>query len=180
HEQKVRQTLQEQGKQITNAEMEQYLMSKFRQAMSEEATRFYESDEDFTKVLNKLKMLFKAVTGQSQTELPEVPEHVTMDKVLTVMSETMEGINVVLETINEELQASGLDPESQEFKKQLQERYMGQVAKLRSEVQEKHGIGEELLHAAVLKYQKVESFQQQLMMLSNAHQQRLEKVGFKG
>jgi len=37
---------------------------------------------------------------------------------------------------------------------------------------------QDLLHAAVLKYQQVPAFQQSLMQISNTHRARLEKVGF--
>jgi len=159
HEQKVRVSAEKQGKEISHAEMEQYLMGQFRQAMAEveqtvykenntteeevrAATTYYEDDEEFQQTLNKLRRLFKAVTGQPQSELPEVPEEVTMEKVLLVMSETMENINVVLEKIHKELTDSGMNPDSQEFKQQMQQRYLDRVGSLRAEVQQKHGIGE--------------------------------------
>jgi len=183
------------GKQITNAEMEQYLMSQFRSAMSaveeqvyqelhtneEEvraATEFYKDDEDFKRTLNKLKTLFKAVTGQQQTELVEVPEHLTMKKTLDIMSEIMVGINEQVERIHEELTGKGLSPESDDFKKELQERYMEGVGVLRTSVHEKHEVNEDLLHAAVIKYQQDEEFQRTLLEISNKHRARLEKVGF--
>mmetsp|Transcript_15516 Transcript_15516/g.30043 ORF Transcript_15516/g.30043 Transcript_15516/m.30043 type:complete len:241 (-) Transcript_15516:1267-1989(-) len=159
HEQKVRMSAQSRGKEISHEEMEQYLMSQFRQAMAEveqtvyrennttedevrQATAFYEDDEDFNKTLNKLKRLFKAVTGQQQTQLPEVPEDFTMEKVLAIMSETMEGVNVVLETIHNELKETGLTPESNDFKSELQQRYLERVPHVRNEVHNKHGVSE--------------------------------------
>ncbi|GBG34235.1 Hypothetical Protein FCC1311_104592 [Hondaea fermentalgiana] len=194
HEQKVRMSVESRGKQISHEEMEQYLMTQFRQAMAEveqtvykenntteeevrQATKYYEDDEDFNKTLLKLKRLFKAVTGQQQTQLPEVPKEVTMEKVLQIMSETMDGVNIVLESIHKELADSGLSPESTEFKAELQQRYLDRVGRVRAEVHSKHNISE-LLHAAVIKYQQVPSFQQELMKISNTHRARLEKLGF--
>jgi len=159
HEQQVRQAAAQRGKQVTNQEMEQYLMGQFRQAMgeveqtvykdnntSEEqvrvATLYYADDEDFAKTLNKLKALFKAMTGQPNTDAVEVPEHVTMEKVLIVMSETMEGINDVLEKLHAELKEQGLSPESTEFKQQLQTLYLERVQLVRNEVHAKHNVSE--------------------------------------
>ena len=90
----------------------------------------------------------------------------------------MEGINLAVEKMHQELQDQGLQPQTQEFKVELQNRYMTVVGKLRTSVHEKYNVTEEILHAAVLKYQGVETFQVRLLEISAAHRARLQKFGF--
>jgi hypothetical protein len=91
------------GKHITNEEMEQYLMVQFKQVMGDvekkvyeehetteeevrSATEFFKDNADFQKSLNRLKNLFKSVSGQPN-DITTVPDSVSMEKTLLIMAE---------------------------------------------------------------------------------------------
>jgi len=160
-EQQVRASAAQQGKQLTQDEMEQYLLASFRQAMSEveqavyrefqtseeqvqAATEFFEDDSEFQAILNKLKNLFRAVTGQGAVQEPtvEVPDHIDQDVVLRVYGESMEGLSTVIETVHAELTESGIVPGSAEFQSALQATYVERFGVLRLEILESHSMSE--------------------------------------
>lgn len=155
----IRQNAAAQGQTITDDEMMQFFMGRFRQQMAEveqavyrehqtndeavrAATKFYEGDEEFAKTLAQLKDVFQKVTGQTPAAEVEIPEGVTKEVVLAMMQDTMVGVNVVLEAIHAELVKAGLSPQSPEYKQLLQKGYMERVAGLRDAVQQKYGLGE--------------------------------------
>ncbi len=50
------------------------------------ATEFFKNNADFQKSLNRLKNLFKSVSGQPN-EITSVPDYVSMEKTLLIMAE---------------------------------------------------------------------------------------------
>ena len=50
------------------------------------ATEFFKDNADFQKSLNRLKNLFKSVSGQPN-EITTVPDYVSMEKTLLIMAE---------------------------------------------------------------------------------------------
>merc|ERR1719297_702969 len=129
-EQKVRQESVAAGKDIPEESLDAYLMNQFEEAMkaiesqvykkyktNEEevqvATEFYSDDKEVQAVVSKLKQLFRVITGQQEQMEPtmDVPDDLTVEKMIEIMEETMEAMNVAMEETCEEVKSDDY-PES--------------------------------------------------------------------
>ena len=139
-------------------EIQRYLMARFEESMREIETQvyskfktdenavraaasYYEKDEDLVKVISTLKALYNAVMGQSQ-DLPAVPDHLTMEKLLKVLQGTMSVLRSCAESIRDQLVQEGVDlkADPQGFTAKFQPKYARAVEVERAKLLKAHGI----------------------------------------
>lgn len=196
-EQRVSQQSGGAGQVHKQQEIQRYLMARFEEAMRDietqvyskfktdeaavrEAVKYYEKDEDLIKTISTLKALYNAVMGQSQ-DLPAVPDHLTMDKLLDVLKGTMVVLRSCAEKIRDQLLKEGVDlkADPQGFTAKFQPKYARAVEAERAKLLKEHGIQKETeLQAAVVKYQNNASFQTELKKLTDFHNQKMAELGF--
>ena len=156
-EQQIRQSVQAQGKQISDQEMSGYLMNQFKQSMeavekqvytkfsTNEATveriaKHFAEEPSFKKCVTELQSLFRIFTGQSGDV--EVPAQFTLEVILDIMTETMESMTDTMEKLCKQLTEEGLTTGTPEFQQKLQTAYMKESQEVRTAVQKKHGISQ--------------------------------------
>mmetsp|Transcript_10413 Transcript_10413/g.13005 ORF Transcript_10413/g.13005 Transcript_10413/m.13005 type:complete len:287 (-) Transcript_10413:1697-2557(-) len=196
-EQRVAQQRAQRGQPPNAQEIQRYLIARFQEAMGEIETQvygkyntneeqvraavdFYEDDKELVKAVYTLKSLYNAVMGHQQ-DLPEVPEHITMQKVLQVLEGTMELLRSTAQEIRDELAGSGVDQHTspQEFSMQFQPLYAAAIEKARAKLLKDNGIEQDtVLQAAVVKYQQYEEFTVALKKLTEEHNAKMHELGF--
>lgn len=194
-EQQLKMNARQQGKEISDADLHQYLMKQFEDAMNrveqsvyqrnntteaevQQAAEVFAEDAEFKTAVETLKSLFKVFTGQtSEGDLAKVPERLDIDLVLSIMEETMDGMSDAMEESFAELKEGGMAEGSQEFNTKLQTLYTQRIAVVRADVQEKYDIKQAELHAGVIKYQSQQRFQEKMYELTKRQKERFAKLG---
>jgi len=113
-----------------------YAAHKVTEAQVEASAKFFADDADFQQALKTLKRKFALFTGQAGED---VPDHVTKDLVISVMSETMQRMTAAMEEVfnaTREVHQVGSDA----FNQTLQARYVERVGVIRSKVQKKYSL----------------------------------------
>jgi hypothetical protein len=168
-QQLVNQAAQE-GQQVDYEQFRQLMMNEFKNSMKDAETRvyahykvteaqveasatFFADDADFQQVLKTLKRKFALFTGQGGED---VPEHVTMQLVMDVMSETMTRMTAAMEEVfnqTRENHVVGTDA----FNQALQTRYVERVGVIRAKVQKKYNLDQVRVALLVLKTRSAHS-----------------------
>lgn len=157
-EQRVSEQSAGSGQMHKQQEIQRYLVARFEEAMREietqvyskfktdeaavrAATLHYEKDEDLIKTISTLKALYNAVMGQSP-DLPAVPDHLTMEKLLDVLRGTMAVLRSCAEKIRDQLVQEGVDlkKDPQGFSARFQPKYARAVEVERAKLLSEHGI----------------------------------------
>jgi len=189
-EQQILQQAQEQNQEVDQMEFRESMMSEFATAMKEVETRVYEmtgvteaeveqatnyfnDDAEFQAVLKTLRRKYALFTGQG---VEDIPDYVTMELIMDVMSETMRQMTAAMEEVFTQTK-SELTPGTDAFAQTLQQRYVEKIGVLRQKVQKKYNIDQELLQAGVIKYQSNPEFQKKMVELTTEQSEAYKKLG---
>lgn len=189
-EQKVRQESLAVGTPIPEDQLAAYLMSQFETAMKaveenvyskysckEEdiqlASEYYAEDPDVAAVVQKLKQLFAVIMGQP-LDTVEVPDDLTLEKVVEIMEETMEAMNVAMENTCAELRGQGMSSDENDFQNAVNQIYIKRAEEATSRVHEERGITRHVLQAAMIKYQQDPIFLRRMGELQAEQNERFQ------
>jgi len=189
-EQQILQKAQQENQEIDQMELRESMMSEFNAAMKEVETRVYEhmdviendveqatayfnDDADFQAVLKALRRKYSLFTGQG---VEDVPDYVTMQLIMDVMSETMTKMTAAMEEVFNQTKAE-LSPGTEAFAQTLQQRYVEKIGVLRQKVQIKYNIDQDLLQAGVIKYQNNPEFQKKMVELTTEQSEAYKRLG---
>jgi len=189
-EQQILQKAQAENQEVDQMELRESMMSEFAGAMKEVETRVYEvmgvteadvehatnyfgDDTEFQAVLKTLRRKYSLFTGQG---VEDVPDYVTMELIMDVMTETMRLMTAAMEEVFNQTRAE-LDVGSEAFAQTLQQRYVEKIGVLRQKVQKKYNIDQDLLQAGVIKYQSNPEFQRKMVELTTEQSEAYKKLG---
>ncbi|KAH9255596.1 hypothetical protein BASA81_006426 [Batrachochytrium salamandrivorans] len=189
-EQQILQRAQQNDEEIDQNELRESMMNEFFTAMKdvehrvyehvgvteidvEVATAFYSEDPDFQQVLKTLRRKYSLFTGQG---VEDVPDYVTMELIMDVMSETMTKMTSAMEEVFA-LTKAEFQPGTEQFAQTLQQRYVEKIGVLRQEVQTKYNIDQDLLQAGVIKYQNNPEFQAKMVQLTTEQSEAYKRLG---
>ena len=128
--------LQEFTMEVKEAEAAVYAKHGVTQGDVEAAAKYFHDDADFQTAVKTLKRKFALFTGQPGDD---VPEHVTMELIMAVLSETMMKMTAAMEEVyNQTKERSPVGSDA--FNAQLQSAYVERVGVIRQKVQKKFGI----------------------------------------
>jgi hypothetical protein len=102
----------------------------------EQATNYFNDDGEFQAVLKTLRRKYSLFTGQG---VEDVPDYVTMELIMDVMSETMKLMTAAMEEVFTQTK-SEFPVGSEQFAQILQQRYVEKIGVLRQKVQKKYNI----------------------------------------
>ena len=165
-EQQILQQAQQQDQEVDQMELRESMMSEFATAMKEVETRVYEAmgvteaeveqatnyfneDAEFQNVLKTLRRKYSLFTGQG---VEDVPDYVTMELIMDVMSETMKLMTAAMEEVFTQTK-SEMPVGTEAFAQTLQQRYVEKIGILRQKVQKKYNIDQ-------VSYLKTKTFHQ--------------------
>jgi len=189
-EQQILQKAQLENQEIDQMELRESMMAEFNTAMKDVETRVYEhtgvtesdvaqatayfnDDADFQAVLKALRRKYSLFTGQG---VEDVPDYVTMQLIMDVMSETMTKMTAAMEEVFNQTKGE-LNPGTEAFAQTLQQRYVEKIGVLRQKVQKKYNIDQDLLQAGVIKYQNNPEFQRKMVELTTEQSEAYKKLG---
>jgi len=189
-EQQILQKAQQDEQDVDQNELRESMMSEFTGAMKEVETRVYEhlgvteaeveqatnyfnDDADFQAVLKTLRRKYSLFTGQG---VEDVPDYVTMELIMDVMSETMQKMTAAMEEVFNQTKAE-MNVGTEAFAQTLQQRYVEKIGVLRQKVQKKYNIDQDLLQAGVIKYQNNPEFQRKMVELTTEQSEAYKKLG---
>jgi len=189
-EQQILQQAQAEDKEVDQNELRESMMAEFAGAMKEvetrvyeamgvteaeveQATNYYNDDPEFQAVLKTLRRKYSLFTGQG---VEDVPEYVTMELIMDVMSETMRLMTAAMEEVFNQTK-SELTVGTEAFAQTLQQRYVEKIGVLRQKVQKKYNIDQDLLQAGVIKYQTNPEFQRKMVELTTEQSEAYKKLG---
>lgn len=189
-EQQILQQAQQEDKEVDQNELRESMMGEFASAMKEveariyeamkvseteveEATMFYNEDAEFQNVLKVLRRKYSLFTGQG---VEDVPDYVTMELIMDVMTETMRLMTAAMEEVFNQTKAE-MSVGTEAFAQALQQRYVEKIAVLRQKVQTKYNIDQDLLQAGVIKYQTNPEFQKKMIELTTEQSEAYKKLG---
>jgi hypothetical protein len=121
---------------VKEAEGQVYSRYGVTQADVEAAAQYFHDDADFEKEVKNLRRKFALFTGQG---IEDVPEHVTMELVMDVLSETMMKMTAAMEEVYYKTKEAH-EVGTEAFAQTLQTSYVEKVAVIRSKVQKKYDI----------------------------------------
>ena len=152
-EQQILQKAQQDGQEIDQNELRESMMNEFNNAMKEvearvyehlqvseadveQATAYFNDDADFQAVLKTLRRKYSLFTGQG---VEDVPDYVTMELIMNVMSETMTKMTAAMEEVFHQTKAEHAVG-TEAFAQTLQQRYVERIGVIRQKVQKKNVI----------------------------------------
>ncbi|DAZ97069.1 TPA: hypothetical protein N0F65_001253 [Lagenidium giganteum] len=173
----IRQESAQKGEEIGEEELGTFLMQQFDEWMQKAenevyakhntteddvkaATEYFESDEKVARAMTKLNDLYAMMSGNVSVE---VPEDFTLEKLITVMRESMEGLSAAMEETCKAVKAG--NPENKE--EAINERYMKAADAVSDDIHAKHGVDRQVLQAAMVKFQQEELFQKTIVELQD-------------
>jgi hypothetical protein len=189
-EQQILQKAQQEDQEVDQNELRESMMAEFTSAMKEvearvyehlgvteaeveQATNYFNDDADFQAVLKTLRRKYSLFTGQG---VEEVPDFVTMELIMDVMSETMQKMTAAMEEVFNQTKAE-MNVGTEAFAQTLQQRYVEKIGVLRQKVQKKYNIDQDLLQAGVIKYQNNPEFQRKMVELTTEQSEAYKKLG---
>jgi hypothetical protein len=179
---------------VPEEELATYMMQQFEQAMKtvennvyakystteaevQELAKTFEDDAEFKAVVGKLQKLYAAIAGQQLVEA-EVPEHLTMQKMVTIMEKLFEGMTQAMEEIVGGVrQEHGADASKELIGKAISDQYNERVVSIRNAINKEYGISQEVLQAGMLKYQGEAEFATRMEELTQTQKEKLEELG---
>jgi len=189
-EQQILAKAQQDNQEVDQMELRESMMAEFASAMKEvearvyehqsvtevdveQATNYYNDDPEFQAVLKTLRRKYSLFTGQG---VEDVPDYVTMELIMDVMSETMKLMTAAMEEVFNQTKAE-MPVGTEAFAQTLQQRYVEKIGALRQKVQKKYNIDQDLLQAGVIKYQSNPEFQQKMVELTTEQSEAYKKLG---
>jgi len=189
-EQQILAKAQQDNQEVDQMELRESMMAEFASAMKEvetrvyehmsvteveveQATNYYNDDPEFQAVLKTLRRKYSLFTGQG---VEDVPDYVTMELIMDVMSETMKLMTAAMEEVFHQTKAE-MSVGTEAFAQTLQQRYVEKIGVLRQKVQKKYNIDQDLLQAGVIKYQSNPEFQQKMIELTTEQSDAYKKLG---
>jgi hypothetical protein len=189
-EQQILQRAQQEEQEVDQNELRESMMAEFTNAMKdvegrvyqslkvteaevEQATNYFNDDADFQAVLKTLRRKYALFTGQG---VEDVPDYVTMELIMDVMSETMQKMTTAMEEVFHQTK-SEMSVGTEQFAQTLQQRYVEKIGVLRQQVQKKYNIDQDLLQAGVIKYQNNAEFQRKMVELTTEQSEAYKKLG---
>ena len=128
--------LQEFTLEVREAEASVYARHGVTQTDVEAAAKYFHDDADFQAAVKTLKRKFALFTGQGSDD---VPEHITMELIMEMLSETMMKMTAAMEEVfHQTKEKSAVGTEA--FNAQLQSAYVERVGSIRQKVQKKYGV----------------------------------------
>lgn len=189
-EQQILQKAEQEGQEVDPNELRESMMAEFANAMKdvearvyaqlsvteaevEQATNYFNDDAEFQNVLKTLRRKYSLFTGQG---VEDVPEYVTMELIMDVMTETMRLMTAAMEEVFNQTRAE-LSVGTEAFAQTLQQRYVERIGALRQMVQKKYNIDQDILQAGVIKYQSNPEFQRKMVELTTEQTEAYKKLG---
>jgi hypothetical protein len=189
-EQQILQRAQQEEQEVDQNELRESMMAEFTNAMKdvegrvysslnvteaevEQATNYFNDDADFQAVLKTLRRKYALFTGQG---VEDVPDFVTMELIMDVMSETMQKMTAAMEEVFHQTKGE-MSVGTEQFAQTLQQRYVEKIGVLRQKVQKKYNIDQDLLQAGVIKYQNNPEFQRKMVELTTEQSEAYKKLG---
>eukprot|EP00924_Labyrinthula_sp_SR-Ha-C_P006182 snap_masked-scaffold_54-processed-gene-1.65-mRNA-1 protein AED:1.00 eAED:1.00 QI:0/-1/0/0/-1/1/1/0/297 len=199
--QEEQQILQRGNLNLTNQQLQDFLLNRFQDAVTLIEEKVYKSHDTFeqqVKVscekheddpklkssIEQLKSVYGAVMNAGKPQEAEnvsLPDFLTRDKTLEILVATMAILRSEAASVSKALERQGFSREKDaaKFQAEFQGRYGKAVEKKRDALYEKEKIESDMImQAAVRKYQFDAVFQEQLKKESFAHNEKMVAMGF--
>lgn len=175
---------------MTVVEMEVYE----RHGASEEAVKIaaekFGGDEEVRKSVQKLRQ-FYAIVSKSPEQYPDVPSHLTKERVMAIMDSMMKQLTVVMENICKEVKKENgcsskdellalLDgPLGPRVRTRILGSYTKRMKDIQRQLHEEHDIPDpQVLQAAMISFQNHEDFREHTLRLTKEQEHRFQELGF--
>lgn len=179
---------------VPDEKIAEYMMSQFEAAMRQVEAKVYEvhntneqevqksakefeNDEEFKAAVLKLQKLYAAISGQAIVTA-DVPAHLTMEKMMTVMEKLFEGMTAAMEEIVAAVKAEHGDNPSREVLAQaIGKEYGPRIMEVRKKINASFGISQEELQAGLMKYQREPEFAAKMDEITQQQKEKLVELG---
>lgn len=163
---------------ITQLQMQCFVNHGLTESQIEKATVKYAHDERFQAITMQIQKLNLALLGEqpglNEEQLQRVPEWLTVDKLIEIFTEMIDGINAGYEDSLATVRAkhpTGFLPEDE-----VQEQNIIFGRKAREEILAKHGIDEETFNIGLFKHANEPKLRDVMLDLQESHQARRQEL----
>lgn len=178
---------------VPEDELAKYMMIQFENAMktielqlyekydtteaeAQEVAKLHEEDSDFKPIVKKLQAIYSAVSGQMVTV--DIPDFLTLELMSTIMEKIMQGMTFTMETLVNEVRAElGPDVGKEELVKVVNKQYTARVEALRNQLFDQSGLTQDVMQAALVKYQHNAEFAAKMEELTQAQKEKFVELG---
>lgn len=175
---------------MNDVELEVYArQGTCEEAVTIAAEKFVE-DPDFKKSMRNLRQLY-ANMSKSPEQYPDVPSHLTKERVMTIMDSMMKRLTGVMEKICEEVKKNNECRSKEELlallngplgprvRAGIMHTYTRRMKQIQRDLREEHGIDEqEVLQAAMISFQNEDDFRAHTLRLTQEQEKRFQQLGF--
>ena len=159
-------------------EMEKKIHAAFKtteEAFIDASLVVYKDDPQIAAAMHALQQKFSLFTGEGQTD--PLPERVTMELILQVLGETLEGMSEKMIESHSIAIEKFPDQQSEGFARCIQELYMPRVEEVRVRVCKKYDIDQQTLQAGIMQYRAEPGFETALKAHTDKQKQVFLSLG---